>query len=85
MQLLKSYLSPRMRSTIAYLRNPKRYPEALQALRQRYEDHDMIDRAHVAELVLSQKELTELNAVLEKELQDDVGRNQRVDPGDRRQ
>ena len=52
MQLLKSYLSPRVRSTIAqYLRNPKSYPEALQALRQRYGDLEMIDRAHVAELM----------------------------------
>ena len=52
MQVLKSYLSPRVRSTIAqYLRNPKRYPEALQVLHQRYGDPEMIDRAHVAELM----------------------------------
>ena len=45
MQLLKSYLSPRVRSTIAqYPRKPKRYIEALQALRQRYGYPKMIDR-----------------------------------------
>ena len=52
MHLLKTYLSPRVRSTVAHLlRDPERYGDALQALRRRYGDPELIDRAHVAELM----------------------------------
>ena len=41
-----------MRSTVAqYLRNPRRYYEALEALRQRYGDPKLIDHALVTELM----------------------------------
>ena len=52
MQLLKSYLSPRVRSNIAqHLRNPSKYTEALQALQRLYGNRRLIDRANVGELM----------------------------------